>query len=167
MRSLQNKRYHFSGVGGSGMAPLSQFVAPLGAPVTGSDRNLDRGLSLPLFSPRAPAGGAAVDLVGAVPPGSLRVGASDWLVVETDESDGSVAEFSPAIAVLTNLTRDHKEVEVTREMFGKFLAQTRERAVIHVGDPALQGVPRPDHLSSLTVGVQGDRHWFAPALLAK
>ncbi|HZE20310.1 MAG TPA: Mur ligase domain-containing protein, partial [Candidatus Angelobacter sp.] len=256
MRSLQNKRYHFSGVGGSGMAPLSQFVALLGAHVTGSDRNLDRGLSLPVFDAVAEAGvtlvpqdgsgvtsdldalvhstavestnpdyvragelgipsirrgsflaqlasdrraiaiagtsgkstvtamvahilleagfdpsflggGAAVDLVGAVPPGSLRVGASDWLVVETDESDGSVAEFSPAIAVLTNLTRDHKEVEVTREMFGKFLAQTRERAVIHVGDPALQGVPRPDHLSSLTVGVEGDHHWFAPDLLAK
>src|SRR5258706_15550674 len=56
MRSLQNKRYHFSGVGGSGMAPLSQFVALLGAHVTGSDRNLDRGLSLPVFDAVAEAG---------------------------------------------------------------------------------------------------------------
>jgi UDP-N-acetylmuramate--alanine ligase len=51
-------------------------------------------------------------------------------------------------------------------MFGKLLAQTRERAVIHVGDPALQAVPRPSHLSSLTVGVEGDHHWFRPDLLA-
>src|SRR5258706_5508525 len=56
MRSLQNKRYHFSGVGGSGMAPLSQFVGVLGAHVTGSDRNLDRGLSLPVFDAVAEAG---------------------------------------------------------------------------------------------------------------
>ncbi|HYQ88620.1 MAG TPA: Mur ligase domain-containing protein, partial [Candidatus Binatia bacterium] len=42
MNSLSDKRYHFSGVGGSGMAPLAQFVSLLGATVSGSDRNLDR-----------------------------------------------------------------------------------------------------------------------------
>ena len=210
MNSLAGKRFHFSGVGGSGMAPLSQFVALQGAHVTGSDRNLDRGLTLPVFEAVAEAGvtlvpqdgsgvvpgldtlvhsaaveptnpdvlralelgvpsirrgsflanlaserraiavagtsgkstvtamiahilveagldpsflggGAAVDLLGAVPPGSLRVGGSDWLVVETDESDGSAAEFKPAITVLANLARDHKEIEVTRAMFGRLL----------------------------------------------
>src|SRR5205823_1384071 len=254
--SLAGRRYHFCGVGGSGMAPLAQFVALQGAAVTGSDRNLDRGLNLPVFDalheagviltpqdgsgvvpgldalvhstaveptnpnfvragdlaivrvrrgsflaqlasdhktiaiagtsgkstvtamvahilleagfdPSFLGGGAAVDLMGAVPPGSLRVGGSDWLVVETDESDGSVAEFAPAIAVLTNLTRDHKEVEVTREMFGRLVGQTRERVVMNVGDSALGTVPRPGHLSFLSVGVEGDPHWLAPDLLAR
>ena len=64
MRSLQNKRYHFSGVGGSGMAPLSQFVALLGAHVTGSDRNLDRGLNLPVFDAVAEAGRSEERRVG-------------------------------------------------------------------------------------------------------
>lgn len=255
MSSLADKRYHFSGVGGSGMAPLAQLVSLLGAKVSGSDRNLDRGLSLPVFDALADAGvtltaqdgsgvtpdldalvhstaveatnadylrakalditcirrgsflaqlaaerrtiaiagtsgkstvtamvahilldagydpsflggGAAVDLAGSFPPGSLRVGGSDWLVVETDESDGSVAEFAPSIAVLTNLTRDHKEIAVTTEMFARLLEQTRERAVVHVGDPALAGVPRPGHLPFLTVAVEGDPVWIAPDLLA-
>ncbi len=119
------------------------------------------------FDPTFLGGGAAVDLPGSLPPGSLRVGGSDWFVIETDESDGSVAEFSPTIAVLTNLTRDHKEIEVTSAMFGKLLEQTRERAVAHVGDPALAGVPRPGHLPFLTVAVEGDPVWLSADLLAR
>jgi UDP-N-acetylmuramate--alanine ligase len=256
MNSLAARRYHFSGVGGSGMAPMAQLVSLLGARVTGSDRNVDRGLRLPVFEtlekagvtlvpqdgsgvipgldalvhstaveptnpdflraqelgiarirrgsflaslaaerraiaiagtsgkstvtamvahilleagfdPSFLGGGAAVDLAGSFPPGSLRVGGSDWFVVETDESDGSVAEFSPAIATLTNLTRDHKEIEVTAALFGRLLERTRERAVVHVGDPALAAVARPDHLSFLTVAVEGDPVWLPADLVAR
>src|SRR5712675_455057 len=53
---LEGRRYHFSGVGGSGMAPLAQLVALLGAHASGSDRHLDRGLSLPVFDALAEAG---------------------------------------------------------------------------------------------------------------
>jgi UDP-N-acetylmuramate--alanine ligase len=112
-------------------------------------------------------GGAALDLAGSFPPGSLRVGASDWLVVETDESDGSVAEFSPAIAVLTNLARDHKEIDVTTALFGRLLERTREQAVVHVGDPALAMVPRPGHLGFLTVALEGTPVWIPADLVAR
>jgi UDP-N-acetylmuramate--alanine ligase len=112
-------------------------------------------------------GGAALDLAGSFPPGSLRVGGSDWFVVETDESDGSVAEFSPAIAVLTNLARDHKEIDVTTAMFARLLQQTRERAVVHVGDPALAQVPRPGHLAFLTVALEGAPVWIPADLVAR
>lgn len=118
------------------------------------------------FDPSYLGGGAAVDLAGAVPPGSLRVGASDWFVIETDESDGSVAEFAPAIATLTNLTRDHKEIDVVAGFFGRLLSQTREHAVIHVGDPALAMVTRPAALSCVTVAVEGEPTWEPPQILA-
>jgi UDP-N-acetylmuramate--alanine ligase len=119
------------------------------------------------FDPSFLGGGAAVDLAGSFPPGGLRVGGSDWFVVETDESDGSVAEFSPAIATLTNLTRDHKEIDVTAAMFGRLLKGTRERAVVHVGDPALASVPRPAHPSFLTVAIEGDPVWLPADLVAR
>jgi UDP-N-acetylmuramate--alanine ligase len=119
------------------------------------------------YDPSFLGGGAAVDLLGSFPPGSLRVGRSDWFVVETDESDGSVAEFSPAITVLTNLTRDHKEIDVTTRMFGRLLEQTRERAVVNVGDPALSAVPRPGHLSFLTVALESDHVWITEDLVAR
>src|SRR4029079_10796081 len=89
-------------------------------------------------------GGAAVSLPGSIPPGSIRVGGSDWLVIETDESDGSVAEFAPAISVLTNLSRDHKEIEDVARMFEALLNATTECAVMHSGDPILGRIQRPE-----------------------
>ncbi len=50
------RRYHFSGVGGSGMSPLALLAASLGADVTGSDRNRDRGIALPIFEHLARGG---------------------------------------------------------------------------------------------------------------
>src|SRR5690242_5818250 len=38
------------------MAPLAQFISLLGARVSGSDRNLDRGLALPIFDALVEAG---------------------------------------------------------------------------------------------------------------
>ena len=252
---FRGRRYHFSGVGGSGMTPLAILAASLGAEVSGSDRNLDRGLALPSFDalrragvrllpqdgsgvtpelrafihstaveaanpdfrraaelgvasirrgsflagiastrraiaiagtsgkstvtamtahilvesgldPTFLGGGPAVDLEGAVAPGSLRVGRTEWFVVETDESDGSVAEFAPAIAVLTNLSRDHKEIDETARAFEALLAKTRERAVIHVGDPVLERVTCPEALPRLNVAVAGALTWAKPDLLA-
>lgn len=254
MPPLTGHRYHFSGVGGSGMAPLAMLTVALGADVTGSDRNHDRGVAMHVFEelrrsgihlvpqdgsgvnegltalihstavetsnpdfaravqlgltrirrgsflaqlaaarrtvaiagtsgkstvtamtahilvaagldPSFLGGGAAAQLPGATPPGALRVGGSDWFVVETDESDGSVAEFTPAVAVLTNLSRDHKEVEETARNFEKLLAGTRERAVIHVSDSALQQVRLPEALDVLRVAMPGAT-WAKPDLRA-
>jgi len=43
------KRYFFCGIGGSGMLPLSLIVKAGGADVSGSDRALDQGRTLPKF----------------------------------------------------------------------------------------------------------------------
>ncbi|HET9951973.1 MAG TPA: Mur ligase domain-containing protein [Candidatus Eisenbacteria bacterium] len=256
LRPFQGRRYHFSGVGGSGMAPLALLAASLGADVTGSDRNHDRGIELPIFDhlarggvrlaaqdgsavhagldavvystaversnpdfraaeelgvtlvrrgsflasiagarravavagtsgkstvtamvahifvregldPSFLGGGAAVDLPGTIPPGSLRLGGSDWFVVETDESDGSVAEFAPAISLLTNLSRDHKEIDETARNFGRLLEQTRETLVLHVGDAPLARVPLPAGLRTIRVAVEDETTWSEPDLVAR
>ena len=41
--------YHFVGIGGSGRSALAQLLAAMGNQVTGSDRNLDLGVHLPIF----------------------------------------------------------------------------------------------------------------------
>jgi len=62
--------------------------------------------------------------------GNARAGASDLLVVEADESDGSLVRYHPAVGVLLNLQRDHKEMDAVAEMFRAFRAQVRETAVV-------------------------------------
>lgn len=62
--------------------------------------------------------------------GNAWAGASDLLVIEADESDGSVVRYHPALGVLLNLQRDHKEMEAVAEMFRLFRSQLREGAVV-------------------------------------
>ena len=45
--------------------------------------------------------------VGSMGGSNARVGGSDFLVVESDESDGSFLKLSPILAVVTNIDREH------------------------------------------------------------
>jgi UDP-N-acetylmuramate--alanine ligase len=51
---------------------------------------------------------------------SARVGRGDVFVSEVDESDGSIALFTPEVAVLNNVSLDHKSLEELRQLFGDF-----------------------------------------------
>src|SRR6201996_6182599 len=45
--------------------------------------------------------------VGTMGGSNARVGHSDFLVVESDESDGSFLKLAPILAVVTNIDREH------------------------------------------------------------
>jgi UDP-N-acetylmuramate--alanine ligase len=51
---------------------------------------------------------------------SARVGHGDVFVSEVDESDGSIALFQPEVAVLNNVSLDHKSLDELRQLFGDF-----------------------------------------------
>ena len=65
-------------------------------------------------------------------PGNAFAGDTDLLVVEADESDGSLVRYAPAIGVVLNLQRDHKEMTEVAAMFATLRA--RARAALVVGD---------------------------------
>jgi UDP-N-acetylmuramate--alanine ligase len=54
---------------------------------------------------------------------SARVGSGGLFVSEVDESDGSIALYRPSVAVLNNVSLDHKSLEELRALFGDFLAR--------------------------------------------
>ncbi len=62
--------------------------------------------------------------------GNAHAGASDLLVIEADESDGSLVRYEPAVGVVLNLQRDHKELDVVEGFYRAFLGRCREGAVI-------------------------------------
>ena len=64
---------------------------------------------------------------------SARVGKGDAFVSEVDESDGSIALYRPKVAVLGNVSLDHKSLEELRELFGNFLAAA-DIAAINLDD---------------------------------
>ena len=54
---------------------------------------------------------------------SALVGKSDVFVSEVDESDGSIARYTPHIAVVNNVALDHKALEELRGLFRDFVAK--------------------------------------------
>ena len=62
---------------------------------------------------------------------SAVIGRSGLVVSEVDESDGSIALYTPRIAVLTNMALDHKSLDELRGLFGDFVASP-ERVVLNL-----------------------------------
>ncbi len=56
---------------------------------------------------------------------SALVGKSDIFVSEVDESDGSIARYTPHIAVVNNISLDHKSMEELRTLFADFTAKAK------------------------------------------
>lgn len=52
--------------------------------------------------------------------GNAFVGKGDWLVIEADESDGSIVYYKPEIGLLLNIDKDHKEIEELFQIFQTF-----------------------------------------------
>lgn len=72
--------------------------------------------------------------------GNAFRGDSAILVMEADESDGTVVKYHPEKAVFLNLSKDHKSVAQALELFERLAGQTP--LVIKNGDdPGLQSIP--------------------------
>ncbi|MCW1384437.1 Mur ligase family protein [Novosphingobium sp. KCTC 2891] len=81
---------------------------------------------------------------------SARVGQGDLFVSEVDESDGSIALYTPSVAVLNNVSLDHKSLEELRDLFGDFLARAAV-GVVNADDPESMALLPRAH-ASLTFG---------------
>ena len=64
---------------------------------------------------------------------SALVGDAKTYVSEVDESDGSIALYNPDVAVVTNISLDHKSLVELHALFGDFAAKARI-AVINADD---------------------------------
>lgn len=80
----------------------------------------------------------------AQPFASALVGGGDLFVAEVDESDGSIALYDPAVAVLNNVALDHKPLPELRRLFADYAAKA-EVAVLNLdnAETALLAIERP------------------------
>jgi len=114
-----------------------------------------------------------------LPFASALIGDAETYVSEVDESDGSIALYRPDVAVVTNISLDHKSLAELHQLFGDFAAKARV-AVINADDPESAPLLAGDHVMSfgfsdaaaihggdfqalpdggrLTVSVEGDQH---------
>jgi UDP-N-acetylmuramate-alanine ligase len=98
--------------------------------------------------------------------GNAFSGGSNLLVVEADESDGTLIKYSPEVAVVLNISKDHKSIEEIRTLFETLVSQSKW-IVSNADDPGLAmlqttvgfGVSssaswRPDHEELLATSVK-------------
>jgi len=62
---------------------------------------------------------------GDMPFASALVGSGADFVSEVDESDGSIALYRPTVAVLNNISLDHKSLDELRRLFGDFATKAK------------------------------------------
>jgi UDP-N-acetylmuramate--alanine ligase len=60
-----------------------------------------------------------------LPFASAKVGEGKIFVSEVDESDGSIAFFKPQMAVVNNISLDHKSLDELRTLFSEFIAKAQ------------------------------------------
>ncbi|MFH0921397.1 MAG: Mur ligase family protein [Fibrobacterota bacterium] len=81
-------------------------------------------------------GGNLVELQEKGLAGNAFSGSSDILVVEADESDGTIVEYRPHVGLIMNVEKDHKEISELLHLFGQFRAQSRH-GVVNADAPLL------------------------------
>ena len=72
------------------------------------------------WQPSIITGAGLINLMREEKIGNAKVGSGEWLVIEADESDGSITQYHPAVGVLLNIDKDHQEIDALKNLFTQF-----------------------------------------------
>ncbi|MBL7740985.1 MAG: UDP-N-acetylmuramate--alanine ligase [Chitinophagaceae bacterium] len=86
------------------------------------------------LQPSIISGAGLVSIIRQGKIGNAKVGAGEWLVIEADESDGSIVQYKPEIGLLLNIDKDHKEIDTLLEIF-KTYKDNSKRFVVNQSHP--------------------------------
>lgn len=111
------------------------------------------------MDPTVMNGAVMKDFAGADRPfASALVGEGAPYVSEVDESDGSIALYTPRVAVLNNVSLDHKSLEELNILFGDFIAKAGH-AIVNADNPDAAAlamrVPR-ERVTTFSLGGEAD-----------
>jgi UDP-N-acetylmuramate--alanine ligase len=81
------------------------------------------------LQPSIISGAGLVSIIKQGKIGNAKVGAGEWLVIEADESDGSIVQYKPEIGLLLNIDKDHKEIETLLDIFQIFKENSKKFVV--------------------------------------
>ena len=77
------------------------------------------------LEPSIISGAGLISIIRKGKIGNAKVGKGDpiaigWLVIEADESDGSIIQYKPEFGLLLNVEKDHQEIDELMKLFGTF-----------------------------------------------
>lgn len=83
------------------------------------------------FSPSLITGAGLIDIQERGFIGNCFVGESEILIIEADESDGTLTEYKPETGIILNIDKDHKEITELFEIFRTFSGNVQGKLVIN------------------------------------
>jgi len=107
------------------------------------------------YSPSLMTGAGLTALQKQGLPGNAWVGKSDWLVIEADESDGSIVNYFPEISVVLNIERDHKEFDELMQLFSTFREHTHGSFIVNQDQTLLRTLSQNSKNDFGTIGEVG------------
>lgn len=78
------------------------------------------------MQPSIISGAGLVSIIKEGKIGNAKVGKGEWLVIEADESDGSIVQYHPEIGLLLNVDKDHKEMQELMDVFSTFKKNSKK-----------------------------------------
>lgn len=81
------------------------------------------------LAPSIISGAGLVSIIRQGKIGNAKVGAGEWLVIEADESDGSIVQYKPEIGLLLNIDKDHQEIDELMRVFAIFKINSKNFVV--------------------------------------
>jgi len=64
-------------------------------------------------------------------PNNVYVGSSKVMVIESDESDGSIIKYRPALSIINSISKDHKTIPELMYLFKTFAEHTKEKVIVN------------------------------------
>ena len=77
------------------------------------------------------SGAGLINIIKEGKIGNAKVGKGEWLVIEADESDGSIVQYQPEVGLLLNIDKDHQEIDELMDIFGIFKKNTQRLFVVN------------------------------------
>lgn len=87
------------------------------------------------LDPMVVNGGSVLNWIDDNAIGNVRIGHGITWVLEADESDRSLMQFDPDWAVITNISKDHFELDEVESLFQQFSLKVRHGVVGCYGNP--------------------------------
>jgi len=81
------------------------------------------------LQPSIISGAGLISIIKEGKIGNAKVGSGDWLVIEADESDGSIVQYKPEIGLLLNVDKDHQEIDELMNLFTVFRNNSKKFVV--------------------------------------
>ena len=86
------------------------------------------------YEPGIISGAGLVNIIMEGKIGNAKVGKGEWLIIEADESDGSIVKYHPEIGLLLNIDKDHQEIMELMEIFSIFKENTTGKFVVNASN---------------------------------